>query len=763
MSNASTSAAQLGLKDILAEGVVELVRELVDDNGAAREDVQVERLERKDRRVALLLDIGIGWASASDTVRDRVGERGSRLCRDSDSAAVAMRVDCGAAAADPATAAELAETLRKSPVAEFRSRQDGFKIRDLPHCYHHHEACAECGGHGEHACDNRFCLHGEVTCPRCRGDGRETCHSCSGTGTAIVQHQVRNHDGSYSCQNGYCTCGRCHGQGRVGNCVQCSSRETVPCLRCGGTQRVACSPCGATGWFTHRRWTWLTGSVSRSWVFGKDAPDGFKEAVKAIGITDLPGTHAEAAATAVTSGAGKCQMRLECVVPHVRAEMRCRGVGIRMDAVGRSGKIPLMPTFLDDLLGDVWLEASRPAAPAAVIKAARSTRLSRGVLEHVCGGGKFDPQLVVAQFSGAVSEAMVRTLHQMVDRSYDRLGRSGVRRAWLIGAPAILAAAVASALYGNAGWLPPDAAWAAGWGVAIAPVIAVWLAAGASGRRGVLGAVGGRAGRRPRQGAWPWAAAILALGLHAVVLGSLPGARALGLPLVEAPPPGHAPGIAARGGSAPPSASSAPPREGLMPSGLPRLTARPEPPESETRGTPAVWRLETNLAQLGIYRGPPDGVPGSPAMRRAIDDLLRLVPDYRTAHIQEPLELTVRKVLRDDIRLALPADGTLASPLSNLARLNLSRDDLVRLEAAAGRAWREPSKEQSWRSADGRRAGRVVMAAAEVGPVGSPCGRFYLEVEVDGATDHAGPERACLAGGGWAPARWHYGANWPPK
>ena len=754
MSNASTSAAQPGLKDPLAEGVVGLVRGLVDGNGAAREDVQVEWLERKGRQVALLLDIGIGWASASNTMRDRVGERGSRLCRDSDSAVAAMRADCGTAAADPATATDLAEMLRKSPVAEFRSRQDGFKIRDLPYRYHHHEACAGCGGHGEHACDNRFCLHGEVTCPRCNGDGRETCRSCSGGGTVMVQHQVRNHDGSYGQQYERRTCNACLGQGRAGHCLECRSQRTVPCLRCGGTQRVACSPCGATGWFTHRRWAWLTGSVSRSWVFGKDAPDGFKEAVKAIGITNFPGTHAEAAATAVTPGAGKCQMRLECVVPHVRAEMRCRGVGIRMDAVGRSGKIPLMPTFLDDLLGDVRLEVSRPAATAAaVIKAARSTRLSRGVLEHVCGGGKFDPQLVVAQFSGAVSEAMVRTLHQTVDRAYDRLGQSGVRRAWLIGAPAILAAAAAPAFYRNAGWLPPDAAWTAGWGLAIAPVAAVWLAAGASGRRGVLGAVGGRAGRRPRQGAWPWAAAILALGLHAAVLGSLPGARAFGLPLVEAPPPDHAPGIVARGGGSPPSVSSAPPREGLMPSGLPRLTARPELPESETRGTPTVWRLEANLAQLGVYRGSPDGVPGSPAMKRAIDDLLRLVPDYRTAHIQEPFELTVRKVLHDEIRLALPADSTLASPLSNLARLNLSRDDLVRLEAAAGRAWREPSKEQSWRSADGRRAGRVVMAAAEVGPGSSPCGRFYLEVEVDGATDRAGPEHACLAGGGWAPAR----------
>lgn len=214
-------------------------------------------------------------------------------------------------------------------------------------------------------------------------------------------------------------------------------------------------------------------------------------------------------------------------------------------------------------------------------------------------------------------------------------------------------------------------------------------------------------------------AASMALGLHAAVLGLHPSARALGLPLVEAPPPSHSPGIVAREGSSPPSVSSAPPREGLMPSGLPRLTARPEPPESETRGMPAVWRLESNLAQLGVYRGPPDGVPGSPAMRRAIDDLLRLIPDYRTAHIQEPLELTVRKVLRDEIRLALPADSTLASLLSNLARLNLSRDDLVRLEAAAGRAWREPSKEQSWRSTDGRRAGRVIMAAAEASPAGA--------------------------------------------
>ena len=137
-------------------------------------------------------------------------------------------------------------------------------------------------------------------------------------------------------------------------------------------------------------------------------------------------------------------------------------------------------------------------------------------------------------------------------------------------------------------------------------------------------------------------------------------------------------------------------------------------------------------------------------MKRAIQDLLSLIPDYRTAHIQEPFDLTVRKVLHDEIRLALPADSTLASPLSNLARLNLTRDDLLRLEATAGRAWKEPGKEQSWHSADGRRGGRLVMAA-KVGSGGSPCGRFYLEVEVDGAADRAGPERACFAGGRWVP------------
>lgn len=133
MTTAANSAAQPGPKDPLAESVVGLVRGLVDGNGTSRDDVEVERLERADRQVALLLDIGIGWASASDTVRDRVSEQGARLCRDDDSAVAAMRADCGAAAADPATAADLAETLRKSPVVEFRSRQDGFKVRDLPY------------------------------------------------------------------------------------------------------------------------------------------------------------------------------------------------------------------------------------------------------------------------------------------------------------------------------------------------------------------------------------------------------------------------------------------------------------------------------------------------------------------------------------------------------------------------------------------------------------------------------------------------------
>jgi hypothetical protein len=119
--------------------------------------------------------------------------------------------------------------------------------------------------------------------------------------------------------------------------------------------------------------------------------------------------------------------------------------------------------------------------------------------------------------------------------------------------------------------------------------------------------------------------------------------------------------------------------------------------------------------------------------------------------MKESLDETAAKALSGGIRLSLPADRTLAAGLGNIARGNLTADDLARMGAAADRASRDPGKEQSWRSVDGRRGGRVLMAKADAAQ-GHRCGWFYVEVEVEGAVDSAGPQRGCSLSGRWSPA-----------
>jgi surface antigen len=92
----------------------------------------------------------------------------------------------------------------------------------------------------------------------------------------------------------------------------------------------------------------------------------------------------------------------------------------------------------------------------------------------------------------------------------------------------------------------------------------------------------------------------------------------------------------------------------------------------------------------------------------------------------------------DEFRIKLPADETIAKPLSNAARGNLRKQDLELLQKATDAAARNVGKEQAWRSLDGKSRGRVVAYQN-----GSECYRAYLEVEVSGAVEKAGPLLAC--------------------
>jgi hypothetical protein len=629
----ATSTEALLSTDKLATGVVDLIRRLVDGNGAAAADVRVCRLDRTDRNVGLVLDTGLGWTSDNEVLTGSIHPKSSLHCADYEAVAAFMKRDCNAAMIDPAVSASLAEALRRSPAEEFRNLKDGYKVRDLPTRYHYHESCTNCRGRGEHECRDFRCQFGQVTCSQCGGDGKRRCLSCAG-GQVSVPTRVKNYHGEWEWQTIYQTCRECYGTTRTGYCSYpgCSNGK-APCPTCKGTQRVACSPCAATGWFTRHYWTWLTGSVERSWVFAADAPSGFKDSARALGITMVPGLQGDTLSSDVTSKAGSCRIRLECTLAHVHAEMGCKDETIVLDAVGRDARTPLMPVFLDRLLNGVYKAVTaRKPSPHAVIRAVQSARLSRSILERIGRGEKATAADIVVHYHHAVSEALVEAVRKAIEKAYHALGRGSVRLTWLLAAPMLLAAAAASALYDKIGLLPvkSDYVPAIDWGLAALPVVLVWFAAGHLGRRGVRGVVGGTASRRPRQGVWPWLFAAMAFGLHGLVLQSPIDASVLALPY--APPPSSAKlaeaddaarhallalPADARVGVASAAASIGVKlpdfhKEGLSPSTMPPLVPRPEVPGSQMRGMPAVWKMQSTRLLPGADRREPRHPSGEP-------------------------------------------------------------------------------------------------------------------------------------------------------
>ena len=189
----------------------------------------------------------------------------------------------------------------------------------------------------------------------------------------------------------------------------------------------------------------------------------------------------------------------------------------------------------------------------------------------------------------------------------------------------------------------------------------------------------------------------------------------------------------------------------LSPSGKPALAPLRPPPESAVSGDPAVWRAQFHLAQLGFFRGAPDGSRASPALTAAREAFARAVPDFSERNVRAQLFDVAEGAVRGELRIVTPADATLARSLGNLARANLSRADLDLMRTAVERAARRQGMEQVWRSADGRRGGRVIRAVDDGGRTGPGCALFQAEVEIGGAVERSGVREACQSGGRWVP------------
>lgn len=199
---------------------------------------------------------------------------------------------------------------------------------------------------------------------------------------------------------------------------------------------------------------------------------------------------------------------------HVHADATCKDVDISVDAVGRDAEIPVMPNFLDLLIGDLnRLVTSTSISPQAVIRTAESSRVTRHVLEARYPGKKFDTAVVSAAFARAASTGMLSQQHAAIVRAYDALGAATVRRFWLVAGPLFLVFAARSATsdlrYEVVRLLraPYQVAeyvfYGADAAVAVLPLLVLTFLCGRVARRSVRRSTGSKANRRPKQRPWP--------------------------------------------------------------------------------------------------------------------------------------------------------------------------------------------------------------------------------------------------------------------
>ena len=522
----------------LVSKLVSGIRALVDGNCASAADLTVALGTCHRRRVSLTLDSSVGWATDVDSAAGRRDPGGSARMAGRGAAVAEARARCDAVINDPATWEGLARYLESRSYELFRALEPGFRWSAIPQRWHFVEACGSCGGSGALKCAR--CNSGWVTCSSCGGSAQGRCSSCSGSGRVNVY--VRDSTGSTSMQSA--TCQSCHGggKGHYGSCPAYCSGGKVRCSTCGGTGRVQCTTCGATGWMTYTIQAHLTGSASRKMSHAADSPVEFRSAVDGLGM--LATADLSDRQVGVARWRGGASINVACILPHVRAEMSCRGVAISLDAIGETARVAVMPTFLDALLKpatDVILDASRGAE--AAIRAARGARLTNDLLQELGARGSGKASDFAARWKGAVSADLVQRLNDRLLRTYDAVARRAVRAAWLGALLPLVAYSLLLELYAPA-VIPPlvfattttfrpvaSTIWDAAF--LLAPVAIVWLIAGSSGRRDARTLVGAKARRRPSQGWWPALVATCMIAPHLALIAADVSGDTLGLPYEE--------------------------------------------------------------------------------------------------------------------------------------------------------------------------------------------------------------------------------------
>ena len=612
---------------------------------------------------------------------------------------------------------------------------------------HHHSGCRRCGTKGTHRCTSLLC-GGAGTTPCYCNDGKVSCGSCSYGTVYYTESYYDTNTRATAYASRQRTCSNCGGSGRTGTCWSCGGTSRIQCATCRGDGWVYCSPCGASGWFTVATDAWIVGKPKRSRSFPADAPALFIEGVRLLPVRAIHGEHAETSFKFAEVKGGRVLAVFDCAMAHVSLEARFGNLLTQpFNAFGRKATVVLMPTFLDALLVPVGYDISsavKAGNMAEALRLGQSTRVTKDILRTVGGHGEASADEMSSRYSNAISPATISDVRAHMAKAYIGVARVSVQRAWLVLGLPVVAAALALPLV-DAGrslldvfprFRPDSPVDRIGVGIAVnltlaaVAVVAVGLLAARRAKRDVRAVVGEDARSRPGQGWWPPAFMAAAL---AICLGGSAANGSLGT-LFEPPPPRW------RALAQDPT---------VVLSGAPHWDVELEPSPGRIRGAPDVYRTQFLLAQLGFYRGEPDGVAGD-ATRDATARLMGSVPkaavDRRPGASAFDL---ARAAARGEFRLEhMPPDGSPTVVLSNVSRGAMTADDAERMNRATTAAAANLGHEQAWRSADGKRSG-VVKAIKPPPGTANGCVAIEPNVTFEGMTDRYYYTVFCPMGTKW--------------
>ena len=507
-------------------------------SGNTKEEVELVSGVSSNYEVDLNLRLGIAWEATSEIFKGAPAIQGSVRLANHAQVEAFLDEACSADCRDPARSERMLAAIRTEPGTAFLEWPETWTIGSLPHSANFATRCTECSATGKVRC-LAGCRNGSNPCSSCKSTGVAICFICAGHRGGWVDGHFKN-------------CTTCHGTGHHGRCGSCNSTGTITCIYCAGQGKVECSACAGTATRTTAYSTYVVGHLSRSVVFDPGLPDAFRRACEALSRSDLveEGRIDRVDGSSVPAMA-EATLRLQ--VPHVSVRARCGAVGIEVDAVGKSLRVPLMPEFLDVMLAEFAETIMRLSRrdPSACLKEAGTTRLGRDLLAAVARGEKTDPEATSRRWSSAVSPAFLSRVQDGFLTAYSRAARTTVRNSWLGATIWLVAAAILANVYRLPGALGLAArslhpAALSGLGAAAAalacelvvlsPVLfGAWLLAGLRGRRALAAALGGTARRRPRQGLWPYAALIVTVACGLATCWTGLDAALLGLPLAFGP------------------------------------------------------------------------------------------------------------------------------------------------------------------------------------------------------------------------------------